>query len=214
MKIFVTESKLWWLSVADELRAQRGMPIVDVVRRLTEVFKFAAGPNTLPGPNEGYKFQEGAALVDGSTIAIREVTFFNDGVSVDVYSNTEDCIAVLQQILATLREFGMREPKTEPNVVLNSRLVVELSGNLNKLVTAFDPMSVLMSEVFGVKGPCDARSIEFQMDPKLAPPLNPTTFRIERRNETEHGQNRYFSFANTSTKNHVRLLEGVEGVLD
>lgn len=210
MNVLATESKLWWLSVADEIRAPRGTPIIETVRMFGERFQFSALPTSLPGTAEGYKFLEGATVVRDMKVAIKEVTIFNDGISVEIYSDTDDLLATLEQILAFLQGLGMREPKTPPNIVFNSRLVVELDGNINKLIAPYESLNSLMVEIFGTHGTIDTRLLEFQMDPKLGPPLNPTTFRIERRTNTGNSQNRFFSFANATTKNHIRLLERIE----
>lgn len=210
MKILTTDSKLWWLAVADEIRPQRGMSVVDSVRRFAETFQFASQPATFPGPNDGYRFQEGSVLIGESRVAIKEITIFNDGVSVEVYSNTDDLMATLDRVLEVLRWFGFRNPTTSPTLLYNSLISVQMDGSMNHLVTCYDPLARLMSEVFGVSGPCDARAIEFSMDPKLGPPLNPTVFRLERRSNVEYSENRYFSVANTTTANHIRLLREVE----
>lgn len=214
MKIVSTDSKLWWLSVADEIRPLKGLPVVDAVGKFGEAFKFAARPTALPGPTDGYHFSEGSITVDdGSNIAIKEVAIFNDGLSVEVYSNTDDLLATLDKVLEVVRGIGFRVPTTQPRIVFNSFITVDLDGNMNRIINRYDPLSQLMSEVFGVETRPDAKVIEFGVDPKLGTPLNSTSFRLERRMNTEYSINRYFSYANATTKDHLRLLEAVEAGL-
>jgi hypothetical protein len=213
MKLVAAESKLWWLVVADEVRPTKGLPIVDAVRTFAQTFQFVAVPTGLPGSSEGYRFTEGRVVLEtGGTVAIKEATIFPDGVSVEVYSHTDDLLLVLEKILEALRGIGFREPVAPPRFLFNSVLSVDLDASINGFVRGFAEFSALLNEVLGVKN-CEAQGLFFSADPKNAQPLRPSNFRLERRAGSEYAANRYFSFANTSTANHLRLVEAAERLM-
>src|SRR5262245_22198334 len=217
MILHSTEAKIWWLAKADEIRPAKGVAVIDAIRKIMERFQFAAAPTNLPGASEGFKFQEGKLVFRESTIVIKELTIFNDGLSVDVYSSTEDARLVIDQVLMTCGELGLREPITPPFILLNSLLVVDFPTALNKLVADFDKLSKIIASNIDIARREDLRVIEFQMDPSLLPRelanLNPTAFRLERRVNTEYGQNRFFSFAHTDTEKHLNILRQIEDLI-
>lgn len=212
MKIQTFNSKIWWLSVADEIRPEKGVSVVDAVRRFSEAFQFAGVPAQLPAAADGYRFSEGAISVGDTKVAIKEVVIFNDGLSVEVYSHTEDAQEVLDKVLNVLRQLGFREPRSTPRTPLHSNVVFDLETAISPLVANFDPLSSFISEVLGAPG-VELRGIDFSVDPKLAPAFTPTSFKIEKRQDVLFSENRYFSYANTTTKNHLRLIEAIEARL-
>jgi hypothetical protein len=212
MKIQSLNSKIWWLSVADEIRPERGVPVVEAVKKFAEAFQFAAAPNQLPAATEGYRFSEGAIIVRDTKLAIKEISLFNDGLSVEVYSHSDDAKAVLDKVLEFLRGLGYREPHSIPRTPIHSNVIFDLERDINPLISDFDPLSKLISEILGVPA-VELRAFDFSVDPKSAPPFTPTNFKIERRQDVPFSENRYFSYANTSTQNHLRLIEAIEARL-
>src|SRR5579872_1913985 len=112
MKVQSTDSKLWWLIKADEVRPVSGIPVVQAIKRFVERFEFAQAPTSMPGPNDGYKLQEGRIVIGGRTVAIKELTIYSDGISLEVYSNTDDNLACLDAVRDLGRELGLRDPQT------------------------------------------------------------------------------------------------------
>jgi hypothetical protein len=210
------ESKIWWLIRADEVRAIGGIPIVRTVQRLVQQFEFAQAPTSLPGPNDGLKFQEGRFAINDRAVAIKEMIIFNDGVSIELYSTTEDNFRCLEVVLQVGTELGLRPPQTAPNVLLQSMIVVDFKASIDKIIGGFDDVSRLINENIGIEGKHHLRGFEFNIDPTTLPaklaPFNPTVFRIERRLQVEYAANRYFSFANANTANHLVILEKLEAL--
>jgi len=214
MNILSADSKVWWLVKADEVRAVSGIPIADAVKRFVVAFEFAQAPTRIPGPNEGYSFQEGRFAIDGQNFAIKELTLFSDGISVEAYTSTDNNLRCLEAAIRLGEEMGLRRPITAPIFLLQSMIVVDYEHAIDKLVFDFDVVSQLINTKIGVQGQHQLRVIEFAIDadtlPRPLAPFNPTTFRIERRVNTPYSKNRFFSFANTSTENHLFILEQFE----
>jgi hypothetical protein len=214
MQVLTVNSKLWWLVKADEVRAAAGLPAVNAIKKLVEVFEFAQAPTSLPGPNDGYHFQEGRFVVKDQSIAIKELVVFGDGLSIEIYSDTETNLAVLEKMLEIAATLGLRKPITPPLVILQSMIVVELPAAINKLAAHYNDLSATLNKEIGIEGQQQLRVIEFSIDPDALPKrltkFNPTVFRLERRANEEYDTNRFFSFANTHTENHLHILEKVE----
>jgi hypothetical protein len=217
MNVLAADSKLWWLVKADEVRAVTGVPVVQFVRCLLERFEFVQAPTGIPGPNDGYKFQEGRFVLDGRSIAIKELTIFNDGISIDLSSNTEDNLRLLDAVIEVGEKMGLRKPITPPIFLLQSMIVVDYPRSINKLAANFEVVSKLINEKIGIEGQHQLKTIEFAIDPNTLPRrltlFNPTTFRLERRVNAEYSTNRFFSFANTHTENHLHILGQLESLI-
>jgi hypothetical protein len=204
------QSKLWWLVKPDEIRPQKGIVVVDAVKRVAEAFKFAGVPMSLPGPNDGYTFREGGIPTADGPVAIREFTIFTDGISVEVYSSTNDLQLVLNQILDLMWELGFSEPVTPPKYMIQSMITFETDANLNNLAAAFDPITKAISEVTGAEAPHELKTIEYTVDSNIVPPLGSKVFRLERRANEPFSSNRWFSFTNATTDDHIKILELIE----
>lgn len=214
MTPLVIDSKVWWIAKPEEIRAPAGTPIVDAVKVLVERFQFAQGPQTIPGPSEGYKFHEGKITRNDRPIAIKELTIYNDGMSVEIYSSTDDARAAIEEFLSLGRQTGMRAPVTPPLWLYQSFITFELSESVDGLVKDFDFWSTATNKAIGVPGFHQLKVIEFAIDPKSLPekisPFGATSFRIERKTSVDYSTNRYFSLANTSTENHLHLIGQLE----
>jgi hypothetical protein len=85
---------------------------------------------------------------------------------------------------------------------------------IDKLTAHLEIVSKLLDEKIGVDGKHQLRAIDFAIDPDTLPRrlanLNPIAFRIERRRDVEYSLNRFFSFANATTSNHLVILEKLE----
>ncbi len=212
MKILTISSKVWWLAKADELRPKKGAPIVDWVRRVVEAFRFAQAPVALPPPTEGMPFKEGAISTPDGVAAIRELTLYNDGLSVEMHSSSDDALIAVSAILTLLSELGMNEPITPPRFVFQSMLTFETESDLNRLAALYDPISAAIKQATGSELPHLLRTIEYTVDPKVAPPFGSKVFRLERRNDEPYAAGRWFSFANATTQAHIELLGTVENL--
>jgi hypothetical protein len=210
MKTLTLESKLWWLAKADEIRPKKGIVVVEAVRQVVEAFKFAQAPTSLPGPSDGYVFREGGITTDNGPVAIQEFSIFNDGISIHVYSSTDDLFLTLDKVLNLMWSMGFCEPTTAPKVVVQSIISFETDANFNKLAVAFDPLTKAIAEITGAIAPHELKTLEYTVDPKAVPQLGSKVFRLERRANEPFDLNRWYSFANATTGDHTRVLELME----
>jgi hypothetical protein len=217
MQILNVNSKLWWLVKADEIRASAGTPVVDAVKKVVETFAFVQVPTGLPGPNDGFHFQEGRFVHGDQITAVKEIVIFNDGLSIEVYSDTETNLALLSKFVELLQSLGARKPITPPVVILQSMIVVEFPSSIDKLAAHYNDISRMLSKEIGVPGQQQLRVVEFSIDPDTLPKelanFNPTVFRLERRQNEEYDKNRFYSFANTHTENHIHILEKIGSLI-
>ena len=217
MNVLTIESKVWWIARPEEIRSQRGVPIVDAIRKITETFQFLKYPTGFPEASGGYHFQEGKIVIEDRVVTIKAMTIYNDGFSVEVYSGTDDGMIVLEKMLDVGESLGMRRPIAAPTLYFNSYIVLDLDNSINKMLVNYDRISRLLGDAMGIEGKHDLRTIEFSVDPKGLVKewgqLNPTVFQLERRTGVDYSQDRFFSAAHTETKNHLRILEGIERLL-
>jgi hypothetical protein len=217
MRVVHVSSKLWWLATGDEIRAATGTPVVQAIKTVVQAFEFAQAPTGLPPPNDGYHFQEGRFLCKEKSVAIKDLGIFNDGISIEIYSDTETNLAFLDQVIQLFETLGMQRPTTPPRIILQSMIVLEFPGPINKLAAHYDELSTLIGKEIGIEGQQQLRVIEFAIDPAVLPRkvalLNPTVFRLERRVNEEYDKNRFYSFANTHTENHIHILDRVDRLI-
>jgi hypothetical protein len=214
LELITRESKVWWLALADEVRATRGIFIVDAIGKLAKEFQFSGVPTALPPPNEGLTFREGRMLVEDRQIVIGELVIYNDGATVRTYSTTGDSDLVLEKALAIGAELGLRKPITPPIHFYQSFLVFELSNSIDRIINGHEKLFYLLQQSMHLTSPAHLGALMFSVDPETLPKrvasINPTAFRIERRQDVPFDQNRYFSMANTSTETHIAILEEIE----
>lgn len=210
MKILTLASKVWWLAKSDELRAKKGLVVMDAVKLIMEKFKFAAAPPGLPGPGEGYVFRQGGVYLPGGAVGVPEFTVFTDGISLEIQSSTDDLLLALDEFLAVMWEMGLSKPITPPTVVLQSMITFDAEADLQRLLPAFDPIAKALAAVTGAQAPHQFKTIEYVVDPKIVPPLGSKVFRLERRDNEPFSLNRWFSFCNSTTADHTGILERIE----
>lgn len=183
---------------------------MDAVKSVMEAFVFAVGPPGLPGPTEGYVFKQGGVSLTGGRTEVREFTVFNDGLTLEIMSSTSDLEEALLQFLEMMWKLGFEKPVTEPRIVLQSMITCEMTSDVETLIPSFDPIASAIEKATGADAPHRLKSIEYTVDPKIVPPLGSKVFRLDRRANEPYSANRWFSFANATTADHVRILELIE----
>ena len=172
----------------------------------------------IPEKFEEFNFEKGVEFLAGKLgeINIDKLTLYGDGLIIDTRSSSDDCDAVLADLLAAVKEErGVWDIKPSrrlrlSNIVFRSDLKLSLlhpalqliADRVAKAVSAdirqdvrFEPSSLALgAETFSMK---------------LA--VNP--FNIERRLNVPFSENTYFSSAPLSTAQHLELLEELEGIL-
>lgn len=216
MRIQAVESHVWWIALADEIRPREGVALQQMFNAVQSVFHFAEIPSKLPQPNRGYEFSEGHLNVqDGSPIAVTKLSVFNDGINIQVNTDTEKAERALQAALGLFGSLGLREPITPPLHYYLSNIVADFDRSLDSFVA--NPILKAVAAAVPADGSAHVYSLRINFDPSAMPgrlaPINPTNFLIERRIGVPYELNRYFSQANMSTESHLSLLEKIEKTL-
>jgi hypothetical protein len=203
------------LYLAEEVRPSSGLYLPDLIRRISERYAFAVGPpNYETVMKEGAKFKEGRFVLEGRTIAIKDLGFFVDGV-LAVAWNTDDSEAILNDLIIwAAQNFGIREPRTKLPRRFVSSVVVEFDAELARALTAFDELregfASAIKESYGMEPEINASRIALSADPTKLPPQTTFEFNIERRVGRPFSENRYFSSATLPTASHLDLLGAFE----
>src|SRR6516225_397606 len=203
------------LFVAEEIRPPSGLYLPDLIRKISERYAFAIGPSNYETVmKEGAKYKDGFFVIEGRTIAIKDLGFFVDGALVVAW-NTDDAEAILNDLIGwVVQNFGVREPRTKLPRKYVSSVVVEFDGELGGALTAFEELQErfgsAIKERYGVTPEINASRIALSADPTKLPPQTTFEFIIERRVGRPFSQNRYFSTATLPTAAHLDLLRAFE----
>jgi hypothetical protein len=211
MKVVSTEAQVWWIALADEIRARGGLNIREALARLKERFNFFSVPTQIPFPNEGgLTFAQGS--LDG--IVVTKLTMYPDGVNISVPTNTADAEAILTATLELFYSIGVRPPVTPPISYPVSFVVADFEKSLDLLLRPAPRIYEFIASKFAVSGQAHITGFGVNFDPQTLPPkisgLNPTMFRVERRTSVEYDKERYFCVANMTTDDHIAVLEDIE----
>ena len=212
MRIQTTEAQAWWIALADEIRPRDGLDVPGAMNAIKEAFKFPVAPTGPVKQGGGFEFTNGS-LQDGATsIIILQVVVFNDGLQINVPSNSTNAEKVLQKTLEIFHSFGVRKPTTPPMHYYLSAIVADFEHSLDSLMPS--PLLAKISAALPFEGRAQVSGININIDkttiPGRAGPINPTIFNIFRRIDVPYALNRYFSQANMTTEDHIALLGEVE----
>jgi hypothetical protein len=203
------------LFAAEEVRPPSGLYLPDLIRNISERYAFAVGPSNYETVmKEGAKYKDGRFVIEGRTIAIKDLGFFVDGV-LAVAWNTDDAEAILNDLIVwVVQNFGVREPRTRLPRKYVSSVVVEFDAELSKALTAFEELQEDFGSAikgrYGMKPEINASRIALSADPTKLPPQTTFEFTIERRAGRPFSENRYFSSATLPTAAHLDLLGAFE----
>jgi len=211
MKVQNTDSQVWWIALADEIRPVRGIDGPALASGIQSIFNFPSPPNEMKGG--GTEFFNGR-LVDGDhDILIEKITLFNDGINVQVPTTTEDAEIVLQKALTFFFDLGVRPPTTRPLHFYQSTIVADFECPLESIL----PNALLkkMSKAMPIAGDSHLVNMATSFDPATISDgrwrgINPTVFRIERRASIPYDVNRYFCVANMKSADHMDILKDFE----
>lgn len=213
MRVQTTSAQVWWIALADEIRPTEGLDVGATYAALKEAFGFAAIP-AAPAQGGGMEFVNGVLRTTDRPIVITKISVFNDGLGIDVPSNTQNAETILQAVLAFFYSVGVREPTTPVLHYYLSTVVADLDHSLDNLI----PPSLLklVEKATQIEGRSQFASISINMDKSTIPgrigPINPSLFNIARRIDVSYETNRYYSQANVTTAEHLAILEEFERV--
>jgi hypothetical protein len=203
------------LFVADEVRPLSGLYLPDLIRKISERYALVIGPpNYETALKEGAKYKEGRLVIEGRTIAIKDLGFFVDGV-LAATSTTEDSDIVLNDLIVWAKQnFGLRDPLTKRPRTFVSSVVVEFDAELDRALTTFNELrqgfASVINETYQVDTEINASRIALAADTTRLPPQIRFEFIIERRAGRPFSENRYFSSATLPTRSHLDLLADFE----
>jgi hypothetical protein len=212
MKVQVTEAQVWWIAIADEIRAREGLSWRVWFDAIQKVFQFAQVPTSLPQAGSGFEFKEGSLKTDSGALVVTAFQVYQDGLSVVVPSTTRNADTALQAALEVFLSIGVREPVTPSLHYYVSSIVADFDKSLDNLIPQWLLKS--LSNAMPIEGVAHFLALHSNFDASKIRgrlgPINPTNFRLERRIGIPYDQNRYFSLANTTTEKHLDLLEEIE----
>jgi len=173
-------------------------------------YGFAKSPLDGPPPrqNEGSRFEDGVFQGKNGNIAINSVAIHADGIVVDTRSSTSDGDAFLEDAFSYLsKEHSFPSLADLPaKRVYASELNVAFDNPpkiLDPKLASFlkEAGSILSKETGGV-----ADVVGFIVGPNTTS-TSPNPFRFEREIGVDFKENRYWSYAPTTTEAHIKLLE-------
>jgi hypothetical protein len=217
MKIVTMEGEFWWFVRPDDLRPVRGLTIHQIVRKIQETFGFLSVPSSLPEEGRPLVFREGMLKHAEETIPIKFLEAYNDGTHIKVDSSTDDADMVFRKLRELVVELGGRADVIPLLTYHVSTIVAEFDNNINQALKDFGKIADLISNHLDVPASVGLKGLYFQADPQNLPrvsaKINPTGFRVETRIDTALQEKRYFSTANMSTGNHIKVLTALESML-
>lgn len=186
-------------------------PIVEAIRTRYNFLKTPLDNSIPPEANSGYKYEHGMFNGKSGPVIIVSLTIHGDGIVVETRSSTNDADAFLEDAINFgSKKFGLPPSSALPikkiyasevNVVFDNTPII-----LNpKLTPFFDQVSSAIGD--DVKGKADFLSLQLATDQTRG---QLAAFRIDREANTAIGENRYYSFAPTTTDVHIQLLETLE----
>lgn len=217
MKIVALDCDFWALSHADEIRPVKGISLFDIIKGLSDRYKFASIPTPSPANNSGLVFEEGVFRSGTKSVQIRKIQIFPDGINISVASDSEDVDEIWQDFLSWAVSIGARDDIVFETQYHLSMIVCELERSLSRLIREADALAAFISNRLDISSDVFANGFSFSADPTTAKGrfnLNPSHFKIEQRLGTLHSANRYYSLANMTTKNHLAVLEYLENIAD
>lgn len=183
------------------------------LKRIADRYSFAQAPQTF----DEFNFEKGVNFSAGKLgdINIDKLTLFRDGLSIDTRSSSDDCEAVLADLLAGVQELhGVTIQPTRlmhlSNIIFRSNL--RLSSMHAALQLIADRVAKTVSEDFRQDVHFEPTLISLGTDTSLIG-LKPSPFNIDRRANTPFSENTYFSAAPVGTSEHLELLQQFEAAL-
>jgi hypothetical protein len=209
MNVVTLEADLWWIVRPDDIRPVRGLTIHMVARKLQEKFNFVSLPSTIPAEGQPFSFKEGMINIDGRIIPVKLLEAFNDGVHIKVESSTEDADIAFKEMRSIVVALGGKEIDTPLIKYHVSTIVADFENDIGKLLSKANDIFDLVSAHLEFPVPVGLKGLQFGADPSgstIFRSQNPSMFRLDTRLDTLLSEKRYFSRANMTTENHIKLL--------
>ena len=183
------------------------------IKLLAARYSFLKIPQTL----EEMDFQKGVDLSVGTMggINIDKMTLFGNGIVVDTRSSTDDCDAVIKDLLGFVKEsFGATVQSARRMVLSN----ITFSSNMQLarlhpiLGNIADKVAASVSRDYGQSLIIEPSLVAIGIDLSQLK-LQPSAFTVERRADTPFFANTYFSAAPIRTEDHLNLIQEFEAAI-
>jgi hypothetical protein len=206
----------------EEVMPLGGVIAPDTVNEVISRYNFAKGPDLGLSREElqkiGLKFENGQYNVQGQTAPIVSFVIFLDGVVIDA-SKTDDAEEFWDDLCKWLiAQKKFRDFTISPARRFVSQIVTEFDTPLSKLINGFDDLTRLVSDRMApiydaqIKLGLARVDLEFDRLSERSSLIIPR-FIIERRANIEFSRERYYCSAPLRTKNHVEVLQQIEGAI-
>ena len=213
MKILaVRAAKAIWLTNTAFLNP-RGRYLYAALATIKDRYSFLNSPSDKklpPETGEGYKFEHGIFNGADGPIEIDQFVIHADGIVVETRSSTDDGESFLNDLFAwAVPELGLANPADLPfKKIYSSEINFTLEKKpifLNpKLSIFFDAANKATRDEFG------SEFIQFSLGNDHTRNKTHKTFTIAREIDTAPDANRYYSFASTTTSEHLEVLGKLE----
>jgi hypothetical protein len=196
-----------------------------------EKYSFSGNPSlgqvlpmgTVALPNTVTSFHNGKIMVGAKEVAIIRLDFIpQTGFLGLVTHTTEDGDAVLDDLSKLLEsDFGFRNIRKYSERYYISNLIVEFGAEMesyiNKIAAIQKIINPAMKERLGFNEDVKFERMTFGFDPTLVPMAKAqfiAGFTLERRLNSPYKDNRFFSSAPLTTKEHTRLLKEIGALIE
>lgn len=206
----VSLARLTALTETAEINPRNQVSVPQIVSAMVERYGFLKYPKMV----EEYDLSKGIVFGLGrvKNINIERIELYFVGVVVETRSSTDDCEAVLEDLVQFVQQLvGIEyKPIRQPRKFFLSEVAFHSDLDLNGLNKAF--ASVLPKISTTVSGYAQEQ-FEFQTVAVLSSPdlanvkIGPSLFRVDRLAGTPFQDNKYFSSAPLPTKDHLQVLE-------
>lgn len=221
MKIISYDSgRVTWLFPTEEflpLGSGDGRAIIEQVTAKYEFSHPPKNPTREEVDKNGLRFGSGRFAFEGTSFHINEFIAYNDGI-VAVSAATEPAMAFLEDLVQFLKDaFSFRAPITPIKKINVSNIIVEFDDSINSMLAEHELISHVISGNLnsneGTTFPARLSRVDFTLDkgPNEKPGSLPK-WTLEARANVPISQNRYFSSAAVSTRQHLKMIEEVEQI--
>ena len=214
--IAVGLARLTALTETTEINPRNQVSVPQLIHALVERYGFLKYPKTIEeyDPSKGIVFGLGRI----NNINIDRVEFYFVGIVIETRSSTDDCEAVLQDLIQVVQRLvGIEyKPLQEPRKFFLSEVSFHSELDLNGLNAAF---SSLLPKISGLVSSYAREEFKFETVAVLSTPdlantkLGPSLFRVDRLAGVPFRDKKYFSSAPLPTEDHLNILEEFERAL-
>lgn len=196
----------------------RPLHMLDAIKYLVEQYKFMKVPQTLEEFDEakGVTFRHGKFSARGIEIVIDSFQVYNNGLLVDTREDAEDADRFIDDVIErSMKTFGLVVPDQLIEKVYLSNLEISLTTPLATYMPIAQQLTGEISRYlteYGLKHePFETVSFALNFDRTKLPNNVLTNFTIQRREGIPFNSGLYFSTAPLKTKDHIALLQKIDG---